>query len=89
MDSKRSGGGDGNRPLRTSDRLRRRPTMFGRPYLYYNPSMRKKNKTKRRTAASQIAKMLRPGVHRPVRTPASDVCVPNYFCVQCTHLELR
>ncbi|KAL5998091.1 hypothetical protein ACLOJK_009026 [Asimina triloba] len=73
MDSKRSGGDGPVRPVRTSDRLRRRPSIFGRPYLYYNPTIRKKNKAKRRTAASQIAKMLRPGRHRPVRTPGSDV----------------
>ncbi|XP_068664542.1 ATPase family AAA domain-containing protein At1g05910 [Aristolochia californica] len=72
MDSKPSvqGDGPGTRPLRTSDRLRRRPTIFGRPYLYY-PTIRKKPKSKKRTAASQIAKMLRPG-RLPVRAKASE-----------------
>lgn len=37
--------------------------MYGRTYLYYTPTIvrSKKSKTKTRTAASQIAKMLRPG----------------------------
>ncbi|XP_068647706.1 ATPase family AAA domain-containing protein At1g05910-like [Aristolochia californica] len=72
MDSKPSvqGDGPGTRPVRTSDRLRRRPTIFGRPYLYY-PTIRKKPKSKKRTAASQIAKMLRPG-RLPVRAKASE-----------------
>ncbi|XP_077227525.1 ATPase family AAA domain-containing protein At1g05910-like [Tasmannia lanceolata] len=76
MDSKRSGEGHGPVPIRTSDRLRRRPSMFGRAYLYYNPNIRKKSKTKKRTAASQIAKMLRPG-QRPVRTQGSDSVAAN------------
>ncbi|GFY92817.1 cell division cycle protein 48-related [Actinidia rufa] len=71
MYSKRSGQGDGpvSRPLRTSDRLRRRPKVYGRSYLYYTPTIirPKRRKTKTRTAASQIAKMLRPG-NRPMRT---------------------
>ncbi|KAF8402311.1 hypothetical protein HHK36_013265 [Tetracentron sinense] len=72
MDSKRSSRGDG--PVRTSDRIRRRPKMYGRTYLYYTPTIirNKKGKTKRRTAASQIAKMLRPG-NRPVRSPKTNV----------------
>ncbi|XP_057498909.1 ATPase family AAA domain-containing protein At1g05910-like [Actinidia eriantha] len=71
MYSKRSGQGDGpvSRPVRTSDRLRRRPKVYGRSYLYYTPTIirPKRRKTKTRTAASQIAKMLRPG-NRPMRT---------------------
>ncbi|PSS35865.1 ATPase family AAA domain-containing protein [Actinidia chinensis var. chinensis] len=71
MYSKRSGEGDGpvSRPVRMSDRLRRRPKGYGRPYLYYTPTIirPKRRKTKTRTAASQIAKMLRPG-NRPMRT---------------------
>lgn len=55
-------------PVRTSDRLRRRPKMYGRAYLYYTGNIRKqKTKSKTRTAASQIAKML------CVRTPNKDV----------------
>ncbi|KAG6509802.1 hypothetical protein ZIOFF_027808 [Zingiber officinale] len=54
MDSKRDG--TSITPLRTSDRLRRRPKYFGRPYLYYKPMIRKRIKSKRRTAASQIVK---------------------------------
>ncbi|KAE8702970.1 ATPase family AAA domain-containing protein [Hibiscus syriacus] len=74
MYPKRSGQGDGpvNRPVRSSDRLRRRPKAYGRPYLYYTPTIiRKKSKTKTRTAASRIAKMLRSG-NRPVRTSNSN-----------------
>ncbi|KAJ6734261.1 hypothetical protein OIU79_001505 [Salix purpurea] len=62
MYTKRSGQGDGPvaRPVRTSDRLRRRPKVFSRTYLYYTPSIirPRKGKTKTRTAASRIAKML-------------------------------
>ncbi|XAR48719.1 hypothetical protein NMG60_11031624 [Bertholletia excelsa] len=70
MYSKRSGQSDGpvSRPVRTSDRLRRRPKVYGRSYLYYTPTIirPKRKKSKTRTAASQIAKMLRPG-NRPMR----------------------
>ncbi|KAL9431737.1 hypothetical protein AB3S75_026852 [Citrus x aurantiifolia] len=63
MYSKRSGQGDGSvpGPVRTSDRLRRRPKILGRTYLYYNPIRPRKSKTKARTAASQIARMFGPG----------------------------
>lgn len=75
MDSKRDGAVIG--PLRTSDRLRQRRKMFGHgTYLYYKPAMRKKNKSKRRTAASQIAKMLRPR-NRPSRVPHLDPVAKN------------
>lgn len=71
MYSKRSDQGDGTaaRPVRTSDRPRRRPKMYGRTYLYYSPTIirTRKNKTKTRTAASRIAEMLYEGKH-PVRT---------------------
>ncbi|KAB2039579.1 hypothetical protein ES319_D02G019500v1 [Gossypium barbadense] len=71
MYPKRSGQADRpvTRPLRSSDRLRRRPKVYGRPYLYYTPTIirNKKSRTKTRTAASRIAKMLRSG-DRPVRT---------------------
>ncbi|KAL5539523.1 hypothetical protein UlMin_045178 [Ulmus minor] len=59
MHSKRSG--QSEEAVRTSDRLRRRPKIHGRAYFYYTPStmMRKrKRKTKSRTAASRIAKLL-------------------------------
>ncbi|KAG9137426.1 hypothetical protein Leryth_020634 [Lithospermum erythrorhizon] len=64
--------------VRTSDRLRRTPNKYSRPYLYYNLSNRPKRskKTKTRTAASQIAKMLRPG-NRPLRTPISNSGASN------------
>ncbi|XP_043719072.1 ATPase family AAA domain-containing protein At1g05910 isoform X2 [Telopea speciosissima] len=78
MDHKNSSKGDGTeaRPVRTSDRLRRRPSMYGRTYLYYGPTIiRKKNKTKKRTA-SQIAKMLCPG-NRPMRTSNPSSVVTN------------
>lgn len=84
MYSKRSGQADGADPgpVRTSDRLRRRPTLYGRPYLYYTPKIirPKRSKTKTRTAASQIAKMLRPG-SRPVRTKDPDVWLFLVFSV--------
>ncbi|KAF6161277.1 hypothetical protein GIB67_009164 [Kingdonia uniflora] len=77
MDSKHSrgggggegGDGPGNKPTRSSDRVRRRPNVYARSYLYYTPTsmIRKKNKTKSRTAACHIAKMLQPR-NRPVRT---------------------
>ncbi|KAL6970767.1 hypothetical protein U1Q18_030455 [Sarracenia purpurea var. burkii] len=80
MYSKRSGQGDGSvsRPVRTSDRLRRRPKIYGRPYLYYAPTIirPKRTKTKTRTAASQIAKMLRPG-NRPMRTSHNKSVATN------------
>ncbi|KAK8571557.1 hypothetical protein V6N13_047229 [Hibiscus sabdariffa] len=79
MYPKKSGEGDGpvTRPVRSSDRLRRRPKVYGRPYLYYTPSIiRKKSKTKTRTAASRIAKMLRSG-DRPVRTSNSNSGTAN------------
>ncbi|OVA11063.1 Bromodomain [Macleaya cordata] len=64
MDSKHSN--EGLVPVRTSDRIKRRPTVYGRTYLYYSQTTinrRKKNNSKSRTAASQIAKLLRPGNH--------------------------
>ncbi|XVF29263.1 hypothetical protein REPUB_Repub15cG0106000 [Reevesia pubescens] len=80
MYSKRSGKGDGpvSRPVRTSDRLRRRPKVYGRPYLYYTPTIirTRKSKTKTRTAASRIAKMLRSG-DRPGRTLNNNSGTPN------------
>ncbi|XP_057456261.1 ATPase family AAA domain-containing protein At1g05910 isoform X2 [Lotus japonicus] len=50
-------------PVRTSDRIKSRPNVYGRPFLYYNSNLRRSRKTKikTRTAASQIAKILRPG----------------------------
>ncbi|KAL2497340.1 ATPase family AAA domain-containing protein [Abeliophyllum distichum] len=80
MYSKRSVEGDGpdSRPVRTSDRLRRRPKSYGRPYFYYSPTIirPKRRKTKSRTAAAQIAKMLRPG-NRPLRTSNANSVSPN------------
>lgn len=77
MYPKRSADDDGavSRGVRTSDRLRSRPKLYGRPYLYYTPTIirPKRRKTKTRTAASQIAKMLRPG-NRPLRTSNTNVC---------------
>ncbi|KAF3455401.1 hypothetical protein FNV43_RR00025 [Rhamnella rubrinervis] len=71
MHSKRSGQGDG--PVRTSDRLRRRPKIYGRAYLYYTPTIirNRKRKTKTRTAASRIAQMLAPGA-RPPRASSNN-----------------
>ncbi|KAH7835155.1 hypothetical protein Vadar_023398 [Vaccinium darrowii] len=80
MYPKRSGRDDGpaSGPVRTSDRLRRRPKMFGRPYMYYSQNILrpKRTKTKTRTAASQIAKMLRPG-NQSMRTPKNNSVATN------------
>ncbi|KEH30316.1 putative chromatin remodeler Bromodomain family [Medicago truncatula] len=65
MNPKRSSQDDpDSRPVRTSDRIKTRPPAYNRaPFLYYNSNLRRprKSKNKTRTAASQIAKMLRPG----------------------------
>ncbi|GAB2261527.1 hypothetical protein Droror1_Dr00002524 [Drosera rotundifolia] len=60
------GGAVGNGEVRTSDRLRRRPKVYGgRNYFYYNSTTtstvirgKKKKKSKTRTAAARIAKIL-------------------------------
>lgn len=75
MDTKRDG--EEVRPLRTSDRLRQRPKYFGRAYLYFKPPIRKKMKTKKRTAASQIAKKLLRPRNRPAQTSPSDSIAAN------------
>ncbi|KAJ1290406.1 hypothetical protein BS78_02G240700 [Paspalum vaginatum] len=62
-------------PVRTSDRLRKRPKYFARGYMYYKPAMRKKVKSKKRTAASQIAKKL---LRKPAaRAPPADSIAAN------------
>ncbi|KAF0914077.1 hypothetical protein E2562_026488 [Oryza meyeriana var. granulata] len=62
-------------PVRTSDRLRKRPKYFGRNYMYYNPAIRKKMKSKKRAAASQIAKkLLRKSA---ARAPPADSIAAN------------
>jgi ATPase family AAA domain-containing protein 2 len=72
------GKGDGVTPVRTSDRLRQRPKYFTRGYMYYKPPMCKKVKSKKRTAATQIAKKL---LRKPAtRAPPTDV---NYFVILC------
>ncbi|GMJ04772.1 Bromodomain and ATPase domain-containing protein 1 [Hibiscus trionum] len=80
MYSKRSGQGDGlvSGPVRTSDRLRRRPKVYGRTFLYYSPTIirTRKSKTKTRTAASRIAKMLSSG-DRSVRTSKNKSGTPS------------
>ncbi|KAI4370401.1 hypothetical protein MLD38_018756 [Melastoma candidum] len=62
------------RPVRTSDRLRRRPKGRHRKIMYYNTSLRrpKKNKPKARASASKIARLLRPG-----RKPSASVIATN------------
>ena len=63
------------KPVRSSDRLRRRPRLYGRSCYYYSPNMvhnRKRKNTKTRTAASQIAQMLHKG-NKPAR--ASNAAV--------------
>ncbi|KAF9679148.1 hypothetical protein SADUNF_Sadunf07G0109800 [Salix dunnii] len=85
MYSKRSGQGDGPgpRPVRTSDRLRRRPKVFSRTYLYYTPGIirSRKGKTKTRTAASRIAKMLG---NRAVRAANANVSAH----ISCSFISL-
>ncbi|XP_062193339.1 ATPase family AAA domain-containing protein At1g05910-like isoform X1 [Phragmites australis] len=62
-------------PVRTSDRLRQRPKYYARGYMYYKPGMRKKVKSKKRTAASQIAKKL---LRKPAaRAPLTDSIAAN------------
>ncbi|TVU08937.1 hypothetical protein EJB05_42385 [Eragrostis curvula] len=63
-------------PVRTSDRLRQRPKYYARGgYMFYKPGMRKKVKSKKRTAASQIAKKL---LRKPAaRPPPSDSIAAN------------
>ncbi|MCL7021742.1 hypothetical protein MKW94_005868 [Papaver nudicaule] len=56
-------------PVRVSDRIRKAPKAYvNRSLVYYSPHTmnrrHKKSKSKTRTAASQIAKMLRPGAER-------------------------
>lgn len=83
MHPKQSGEGDVEivaNPVRTSDRIRRsNRNPFTRSYLFYgnfrSVGIRKKKKSKTRKAASQIAKMLRPGSR--VRKAKSNVC----FCL--------
>lgn len=82
MYSKRSGQGDGpgsGPAVRTSDRLRRRPKVYGRPYLYYPSTIirSRKSKTKTRTAASRIAKMI--SGDRPVRTSNNNVSYDSFL----------
>ncbi|KAI4372733.1 hypothetical protein MLD38_010932 [Melastoma candidum] len=72
--------GEGNepQPLRTSDRLRRKPKSYHRNIMYYNTSLRrpKKNKPKGRASASKIARLLQPG-SRPGRKPSASVIATN------------
>uniref|UniRef100_A0A7N0ZWB3 Bromo domain-containing protein n=1 Tax=Kalanchoe fedtschenkoi TaxID=63787 RepID=A0A7N0ZWB3_KALFE len=82
MHPKRSGDGDAEvaNPVRSSDRIRRsNRTSFSRSYIYYSYSSanlrKKKNNTKTRKAASQIAKMLCPG--NQVRKAKSDSVATN------------
>lgn len=81
MYPKRSGqDGPDSRQVRSSDRIKTRPNIYGRPYLFYNQNLRRtrKNKNKTRTAASQIAKMLRPGIRKSQDSNTNvSVCIPN------------
>uniref|UniRef100_A0A2P2KL80 ATPase family AAA domain-containing protein At1g05910-like isoform X4 n=1 Tax=Rhizophora mucronata TaxID=61149 RepID=A0A2P2KL80_RHIMU len=87
MYPKRTGQGDGpvSRPVRTSDRLRRRPKIYGRGFVYYPQAVirSKKSKTKTRTAASRIAKMLRTG-NRSLRASNASVSGYIHFHWSCT-----
>lgn len=75
--------GPDSRPVRTSDRIKTRPAVYSRaPFLYYNSNLRRprKNKNKTRTAASQIAKMLRPGNRKAHDSNTNvSVCISNMF----------
>ncbi|CAH2038800.1 unnamed protein product [Thlaspi arvense] len=77
MHPKRSSQGDESltKPVRSSDRLRRRPKLYGRSYYYYSPNIlhNRKRNTKTRTAASQIAKMLHKGNHPARASNATNV----------------
>ncbi|XP_065865553.1 ATPase family AAA domain-containing protein At1g05910 isoform X2 [Euphorbia lathyris] len=82
MYPKRSGEGDGSvhRPVRTSDRLRRRPKL--RTFVYYSPTIRstirrpkKSTKLRARTTASRIAKILSPD--GSVRNPSNNKVATN------------
>ncbi|GKU91219.1 hypothetical protein SLEP1_g5119 [Rubroshorea leprosula] len=85
MYSKRSGeGGDGDgsvsQPVRTSGRLKRRPTIYRNMYYTHTRKImrnrNRKNKAKSRTAASQIAKLLIPR-NQPVRNSNNTSGTPN------------
>lgn len=70
----KNSGNNGAPQVRTSDRIRRPASRYGhgRGMLYYSSAtFRKKKKSKTRTAAAQIAKMLKPG-GRPIRTPNNN-----------------
>lgn len=64
--------------LRTSDRLRKRPKYFNKGFLYYQSSLRKKPKSKKRTAASHIAKKILTPRKPSGRTVPSDVSIVNF-----------
>ncbi|KAG8057401.1 hypothetical protein GUJ93_ZPchr0002g26321 [Zizania palustris] len=70
------GNGDASvTPVRTSDRLRKRPKYFGRNYMYYSPVIHKKMTSKKQAAASQIAKkLLRKSA---ARAPPADSIAAN------------
>lgn len=86
MHPKRSSQGDGEdiKPVRSSDRLRRRPRLSGRSCYYYSPNMvhNRKRNTKTRTAASQIAKMLHKG-NKPARASNAAVSVEHQRVEGC------
>ncbi|WCJ41376.1 ATPase family AAA domain-containing protein At1g05910 [Euphorbia peplus] len=82
MYPKRSGEGDGSvhRPVRKSDRLRRRPKL--RTFVYYTQNIhstirrpKKSTKLRARTTASRMAKILSPD--RPVRNPSNNKVATN------------
>uniref|UniRef100_A0A0E0B5B0 Bromo domain-containing protein n=1 Tax=Oryza glumipatula TaxID=40148 RepID=A0A0E0B5B0_9ORYZ len=76
-------------PVRTSDRLRKRPKYFGRNYMYYNPAIRKKMKSKKRAAASQIAKkLLRKSAARAPPADLMEVVVVLSFIALKSALEI-
>ncbi|KAL8130223.1 hypothetical protein V2J09_019378 [Rumex salicifolius] len=64
--------------LRTSDRLKKRPKVYGRTYLYYSSSgLIRSKKKKPKTTATHIAKMLRPGSLRRRKPNATNLDVSN------------
>lgn len=74
MYSKESGQGDG--PVRTSDRIRRSPKQYSRFANFYTTHKKhaKRKKTRTRTAASQIAKIIASGNRSGVALSA-NVCL--------------
>ncbi|BFG15735.1 hypothetical protein CerSpe_020090 [Prunus speciosa] len=87
--------GPASEPVRTSGRVRRRPTAYGRSMYYYNTSTssliqkrrNRKNKTKTRTAASHIAKIMRHGSRSQRSTQPSTPPDSNNHNAEASNLR--